>query len=177
MAGLWTNLLALALLMAAPAADETISLAPAMEPLRFLVGHWEGAGDVTDAHGRSHGVSTIGVEADGRVLLRRDHTEVVDVAGKRTEGFGQLMVVYGEGPGVRADYMDGEGHVIHYGPAVVVAGRSVEFTSAEVPGAPTFRLRYDAVGAERLKVAFTIRPPGQATFQPIAVGELHRTAP
>jgi hypothetical protein len=123
------------------------------------------------------GVSTISVEADGRVLLRRESTAVFDKAGKRIQASGQVMVIYAEGPAVKADYMDGEGHVIHYGRADVVAGRSVEFTTVEVSGAPTFRLRYGALGDGRLKVVFTIRPPEQSSLQPIAVGALQRSKP
>jgi hypothetical protein len=53
----------------------------------------------------------------------------------------------------------------------------VEFTTVEVSGAPTFRLRYGALGDGRLKVVFTIRPPEQSSLQPIAVGALQRSKP
>jgi hypothetical protein len=149
-------------------------LTPALQPLGFLVGHWEGGGPVSDTGGRAHGVSAITVEADGRALWRNDRNETFDKSGKPTGGFGQVMLIYPEAGGVKADYVDGEGHVIHYGPAVIVAGRSVEFTSIAPASAPTFRLLYETEGADTLKISFTFRPPGGTTFLPIAVGEVHR---
>jgi hypothetical protein len=145
----------------------------ALAPLGFLVGHWEGGGEVTDTGGKAVGVSDMTVEANGRLLLRRDRNETLDKSGKVVGALGQVMSVYEEGGAVRADYVDGEGHVIHYGPAVIVPGRSVEFTSV-APAGPIFRLRYEAVGADALKIWFGLKPPGVADFQPIAIGDVHR---
>lgn len=161
---------------AAPQFARAATLDGALKPLEFLVGKWEGAGAVQETGGRARGVSVISVEANGKALLRNDHNETYDKAGKLKESFGQLMTVYEEGGAVKADYVDGEGHVIHYGPAVAVDGKSVEFTSIAPPGAPVFRLRYEASGADGLKVWFGIRAPGKADFAPIATGELHRAA-
>jgi len=168
-------LILLALAAAGPAGAQTKTLVTALQPLQFLVGRWEGGGEVSDTGGRAHGVSTISIEADGRALLRSDRNALLDKAGKPTEGFGQLMTIYADAGGVRADYVDGEGHVIHYGPAGIVAGKSVEFTSVAAAGTPVFRLRYEADGPDTLRIAFMIEPPGQTAFQPIAIGELHRT--
>jgi hypothetical protein len=154
---------------------QAATLTPSLQPLNFLVGAWEGAGEVSDTGGHAHGVSAITIEADGKALLRNDRNEVLDKAGKPTQAFHQMMLIYPDAGGVRADYVDGEGHVIHYGPAAIVDGKSVEFVSTAPAGAPVFRLRYDAVGADRLKISFSIQPPGQTAFQPIAVGEVHRT--
>jgi len=164
------GLMGLALATGAQAA----TLAPALQPLSFLVGKWEGGGEVSDSGGRALGVSIISAQADGKALLRDDHNDLFDKAGKQTGQFHQIMLIYPDAGGVRGDYVDGEGHVIHYGPATIVAGQSVEFVSTAPPGAPVFRLRYDAEGTEALKISFAIRPPGQTTFQPIAVGEVHR---
>ena len=111
------------------------TLQGALKPLQFLVGHWEGSGEVTATGGAARGVSDMTVEADGRLLLRRDRNEALDKAGHREGGLGQMMSIYEEGAAVRGDYVDGEGHVIHYGPATVVDGKSVEFTSVTPPGA------------------------------------------
>ena len=158
-----------------PGLAQAAELAAPLKPIAFLVGRWEGTGEAKDAGAPERGLSTISVEADGRVLLRSDRTTVAGKPGQPGGSFSQVMMIYAEADGVRGDYVDGEGHVIHYGPASVVAGRSVEFTSAAPAGAPIFRLRYDADGADALKVAFMICPPGAADFHPIAVGEVHRS--
>lgn len=169
-------LAALALLAPVPALAQTMTPVAALKPLEFLVGRWEGGGRVADGGESAQGASTISVEANGRVLLRQDRNTVFDKTGKATQSFGQVMMIYAEADGVRADYADGEGHVIHYGPAAIVAGSSVEFASSAPPGAPVFRLRYEARGPNELRIAFAVRPPGQAAFQPIADGVVHRVS-
>lgn len=163
---------ALAVALLAPGLAAAQALDPALRPLAFLLGRWEGQGEVNDTGGRAHGVSTISAEADGHLLLRRDRNEVLDKAGRPTSGFGQVMMIYDEAAQVRGDYVDGEGHVIHYGPAVITPGRAIEFTSLG-PG-PIFRLRYEAEGTDTLKIWFGLRPPGAPGFQPIAIGEVRR---
>ncbi len=148
-------------------------LAAPLKPLAFLVGRWDGGGVVADTGGTAKGFSTITVEANGGVLLRKDHTALFDKAGKLTGGFDQVMMIYPDAGGVRADYSDGQ-HLIHYTSARVEPGRSVEFIGDARPGAPTFRLRYEIEGPDVLTVTFGVVPPGQTTFQPIATGELHR---
>jgi len=175
-----THILGLALLgstldLAMASGGGAQTLAGPLEPLSFLVGRWEGGGPVSDTGGRATGVSTISIAAGGRALVRRDQSQLFDKQGALSEGLDQLMTLYPEAGGVRADYLDGQGHVIHYGPASIVPGKSLEFTSEAAPGAPVFRLRYDADGPDRLKIAFMIRPPGQSAFQPIAIGTLRRS--
>lgn len=145
----------------------------ALAPLAFMVGSWQSDdGQVMDTGRRSSGRSAITSELGGAMLLRRDHTDLLDKAGKPVGGFDQLMTIYVEAGRVRADYLDGQ-HVIHYVSAELTPGKAVTFSSA--PGAgPVFRLTYQAETADTLKVTFGMIPPGQTDFQPIAVGTLHR---
>jgi len=145
-----------------------------LQPLGFLVGEWEGGGPVPETGGRAHGFSTITAQADGHVLVRSDRNDAFDGAGRLSHSFAQFMSIYADKGGVYADYIDGDGHVIHYGPATVIDGKAVEFISVAASGAPTFRLRYDADGSNGLKIWFGSRPPGKATFAPIAFGEIYR---
>jgi len=147
-------------------------LKPDLAGLGFLVGQWKSNdGKVADTDGTSNGTSTISIEADGTALLRRDHTETFDAKGKSSSGFDQIMMIYFENGAVRADYVDGEGHVIHYASANVVAGKSVTFDSA--PGAgPAFRLVYELQAPATLAVSFGMTQSGQ--FHPIASGTLSR---
>lgn len=164
----------LALCIAVPAIAETPPLKPELAPVGFLVGRWEGAdGKVADTGGSSKGSSVVTVEANGGVLLRRDHTDLFDAKHNATGGFDLIMLIYPEGNEIHADYSDGD-HVIHYASAAVVPGSSVTFSSASVPGAPTFQLSYTVQGTDSLLLKFGMILPGQTAFHAIATGTLTR---
>ena len=149
---------------------------PGLAGVSFLIGDWRaGEGQVAETGGRTKGRSLITLEAGGNVLLRKDHTDLFDPAGKPTGSFEQVMMIYPEGDTLHADYSDGQ-HVIHYVSAAIVAGQSVTFTSAPQPNAPTFRLRYSLTAPRTLGIAFDMAPPGSAGFHPIATGSLTNTA-
>jgi hypothetical protein len=171
------RLLAAAVLTACvswPAAAQP-PLAPDLAGVGFLVGHWKSDdGKVSDTGGTSKGSSTITAEANGEALLRRDHTDLFDKAGKPAGGFDQIMLIYPEGGTLHADYSDGQ-HVIHYTKADVVAGKSVTFTSAVSPGAPAFQLHYEVQSPDALALTFGMIPPGQTTARPIAAGTLKKS--
>jgi hypothetical protein len=156
--------------LAAPAKK----LGPELEPLGFLVGNWTaGQGTVADPGGTAGGRSAFSIEAGGGVLLRRDHTPLKGPDGKRAGGLDQVMLIYPEGGMLKADYSDGS-HVIHYVSADVTPGRSVVFRTAAQPGAPSFRLTYEAAPGDRLAVKFEMAAPGATAFQPVAEGEMVR---
>ncbi len=160
---------------AAPAMAESPHLAPALAPIGFLVGHWVGDdGKVAETGGTSRGTSVITAEVGGAVLLRRDHTELRDAAGKPSGGFDLITMIYPDGGTLHADYSDGQ-HIIHYTSAEIAPGRSVIFTSSAATGAPRFRLSYTVEGPKTLALDFAMSPPGQSEYQPIAQGHLHRT--
>jgi hypothetical protein len=155
-----------AALIGAPALAEP--LAGPLAPLGFMVGDWRGDGDASGAG--AGGVSAIHPELDGRVLVRRDH--VVTKAGG---AFDIYMVVYPDGGGLRAEFIDTEGHTIHYA-ATPAAGGAQPAVTFESPGsamAPGFRLTYAAVSPDRLHIRFEIAPPGGA-YKPYSEGDVVR---
>ena len=161
------------LLLATPVFADA-ALKPALQPIAFLVGNWDsGEGKVAETGGTSKGGSLISVESDGSALLRRDHTELFDKAGKPAGGFHQTMLIYPDGNTLKADYVDGEGHAIHYVSADVMAGKSVTFNGAPGQG-PVFRLTYEMKMPDMLTVTFGMTPPGASEFRPIATGTLKR---
>lgn len=161
-----------ALFLTGSAAAGAQSPAPTLADLSFLVGEWTaGKGVVADTGGTSTGRSTITPEAGGAVLLRRDHTDLFDTAGKPSGGFDQIMMIYPEGGTIHADYSDGS-HVIHYDRAEIEPGRAITFTSAAKPGQPVFRLSYYLSAPDRLSIGFAMQLPGATAFQPVANGIL-----
>lgn len=161
------------LVLATPALADA-ALKPPLLPIAFLVGNWDqGEGKVAETGGPSKGGSVISVESDGSALLRRDHTELFDKAGKPAGGFHQTMLIYPDGDELKADYVDGEGHAIHYVSTEMVAGKSVTFTGAPGQG-PVFKLTYELKAPGLLAVSFGMTPPGGSEFRPIAAGTLRK---
>lgn len=150
-------------------------LKPELSGLAFLVGGWAASdGTVAETGGHASGTSRITVEAQGAVLLRRDHTVLTDANGAPAGDFDQIMMIYADAGAVRADYSDGT-HLIHYDLAQIEPGRSVTFASRGPADAPTFRLTYALTAPNVVAIDFGMVPPGAGEVRPIASGVMHRT--
>ncbi len=173
---------ALALVLGTAIAPVAVAAPPPvaapLEPLRFLAGTWRGEGDGTP--GLGSGTATFAFDLDGRVLVRRNHTEYPAAGGRPATVHDDLMVIH-PAPGGRAlaaIYFDNEGHVIEYDDVVVSPdGKRVVLTSEVEPSAPTFRLTYAQVDASTVDVTFEIAPPGKpGAFKPYVSGRTRRVA-
>jgi len=159
--------------LASPTMAQT-GLKPPPAPLEFLLGNWKSDdGKIAETGGTSKGGSQLSIASDGWALLRQDHTELFDKNGKPTGGFHQTMVIYPENGAIHADYVDGEGHAIHYISTELAPGKSVTFSSTPGQG-PVFRLRYELQAPQTLAVSFGMTPPGQSEFRPIASGTMRK---
>ncbi len=135
---------------------------PAWEPLRPLVGSWEGRDDARHTTGRF----TLAPDLGGAVLVRRNYDETPQ--GHHED----LMVIYRDPGGLRAKYFDNEGHVIDY--AVAAQGAHVELVSDPIANLPRFLLTYDVHGPNELAIDFAMAPPGSTDFKHYTGGIVHR---
>jgi len=137
------------MLAALPArtADPVASLAQ----LRFLLGEWEAVAKP----GEGSGSCSFSAELQGRILVRRNHAEVPAAQGRPAGIHDDWMILYSEGPGLRADYWDNEGY------AVQAAEDGAVFLSEPSAAAPRFRLIYAALPDGRVAGKFEIAPPGK----------------
>lgn len=166
-------LLALALLLGAPAAAAPSPKADPWSPLRFLVGTWkaEGGGKPGDPVG---GGFTFAIDLDGKVAVRRSRAEYAPRTAEATGTVHQdLTVVYPKGRGLQALSWDDEGHVIRY--AVRSEAGTVIFESEPGQPGPRYRLVYARRGADVVEIARSIAKPGQP-FQPHVTGLARRIA-
>ena len=161
------------LCLASPAVAQS-PLKPPLAPLGFLLGNWNSDdGKVPETGGTSKGGSIISAQSDGWALLRQDHTELFDKDGKPAGGFHQTMVIYPDNGAGHADYVDGEGHAIHYVSADIAPEKAVTFSSAPGHG-PQFRLRYELQSPGVVAISFGMIPPEQSEFHLIATGTLRK---
>jgi hypothetical protein len=128
---------------------------------RFLLGAWtaEGAG----RPGQAKGEFTFALELQGKVLARRNRSEVHSGPDRPAAVHDDLMIVYPaeKGQPLRAVYFDSEGHVILYALHPSEDRRSLTFLSEPSSTMPRFRLTYAQRGEDQVAVAFAIAPPGQ----------------
>lgn len=139
----------LALALAAPSRAAT----PSFPGLSWLEGRWVGEG------GGQPGVGTFSFapEAGGEIIVRRNTADLPAQAGRPAQRHEDFMVIFRDGPEVRAAYWDNEGQTIRYQVAFPEPGL-VTFVSGVGPG-PRFKLTYRNRGAGRLDGLFQIAEP------------------
>ncbi len=128
--------------------------------IRFLFGEWVSASGGGAPGEAVSGGFTFALELDGRIVMRRSHSEYAPKPGEK-DGVkhSDLLVAFSTPAGLRATYWDNEGHTIQYS-IKTEAGRVTFESDAAVPG-PRFKLVYEAQG-NALAITFFIAPPGGA---------------
>jgi len=142
---------------------------------RFLVGEWEAAGHGSPGEGKGH--FSFALDLQGKVIVRKSHTDYPAAAGRPAFAHDDLMVIYADegGQKFRADYYDNEGHVIRYTASLSSDGQTVSFISDIVPAQPRFRLTYIKTTADTLGIKFEIAPPGAPeNFKVYVEGTAHK---
>ena len=147
----WSSVLFVIALTAAPRADTPAALAP----LQFLLGEWEGLGDQAGATGGF----TFAPGLQGHVILRTNYSNTPASAGRPASRHDDVMVIYVEAAQVRAEYFDSEGHVIRY--TAETRPGEVVFVSEINAAEPRYRLTYTRASATTLNGTFEVAPPGR----------------
>ena len=129
-------------------------------PLQFLLGSWiaEGGG----APGQATGGFSFTADLHGVVLVRKSYAEYPATKDKPAYRHDDLMVIYKDAAtNLRAIFFDNEGHTINYSVRSADDGNSIEFLSDLQSSSPRFRLTYQKVSTDALKLKFEIAPPGK----------------
>ncbi len=125
----------------------------------FLVGEWT-LGEGGGAPGQAiSGWFSFLPELGGKILLRKNHSEYSSAKGGSIVVHDDLMVVYHEAGVAKAFYADNEGHVIHYRVSLSADKKRITFLSEQATGEARYRLTYEDVSLDTVKVVFEIAPP------------------
>ncbi|MDQ3744837.1 MAG: hypothetical protein M3444_10675 [Acidobacteriota bacterium] len=142
--------------------------------LRFLLGKWAGEGG--GEAGQGSGYFTFEEGLQGKVLIRKNHSEYPATKDRPAFAHDDLMIVYADAAnGPRAFYTDSEGHVINYALSVSEDGQSVTFLSDPRDPGPRYRLTYVLTGPDTLALTFEASPPGQPDrFRKLIEGKVRK---
>ena len=146
-----------------------------LDSLRFLLGRWEGVGG--GEAGQGSGYFTFEEGLQGKVLVRKNHSEYPATKDRPAFVHDDLMIVYADPQtgGARAFYTDSEGHVINYAVGVSGEGQSVTFLSDPRDPGPRYRLTYFLTAPDTLALTFeTAAPSRPEQFQKLIEAKVRR---
>ncbi len=164
----WRPALLVAALVLFPllAAGSPGAAAPSPDPWSrwlFLLGDWQGEG--AGAPGQAAGAVEFHLDLERHVLVRRNRVDYAPKPGEKN-GFSHedLLLMYLEPPDttLRGIYFDSEGHVIHYRARLPEGEGTAALESEGGPGDMRYRLDYALQPDGKLKISFSMAPPGAA---------------
>jgi hypothetical protein len=125
----------------------------------WLFGEWVGEG--SGRPGQGSGSFSLTPELDGKVLIRKSHSEYPVTKDKPRFVHDDLMIISPAAKGLspKAVYYDNEGHIIEYG--IVQSDTSISFTSSRLPNVPVFRLIYAKRPEGKINVSFQLSQDGE----------------
>ncbi|MDD8018824.1 MAG: hypothetical protein PHP42_10665 [Bacteroidota bacterium] len=124
----------------------------------WLIGDWAGEG--SGVPGQGGGWFSLQPDLDGKILLRKNHSEYPATKDKPKIVHDDLMIVYFDYTGQpdKAIYFDNEGYTINY--TITYAEKSIIFTSDKVQSSPLFRLTYVFLDKETIGIKFEMSRDG-----------------
>lgn len=124
----------------------------------WLMGEWKGEGN--GKPGAGEGTFSFKEDLDGKVLIRKAHSEYEANGNMPHTIHNDLMIVYADYTGnpSKAIYFDNEGHTINY--SVTYTGKTIVLLSEKIAGVPTFRLTYTLLDDETVDTKFEMSRDG-----------------
>jgi hypothetical protein len=124
-----------------------------------LIGDWLGEG--SGVPGQGGGTFSFKLDLEGKILVRKSHSEYPAAADKARVIHDDLMIVYPDRSGdpAKAIYFDNEGHTINY--AIAYADKKIVLTSEKNPPLPVFRLTYTLLDDETVNTEFAMSKDGE----------------
>lgn len=125
----------------------------------WLMGGWEGEGG--GQPGQGSGSFSFKTDLDGKILVRKSHSEYPASGNRPATIHDDLMVVSIDQTGnpAKAIYFDNEGHTINY--SITYAPDSVVLQSEKTPDAPVFRLTYSKIDEQTVNTKFELSHDGE----------------
>jgi len=144
--------------------------------LKFLEGTWVGEGTAETGQSGS-GSCSFEPGLQGKVLLRKNHSEYPAANGRPTIMHDDVMIIYQDKGRhqLRAFYTDNEGNIINYTVRASEDGKSAVFLGDSEPGARRYRLTYVLAKPDHMTITFEMAPPETPDkFQKFIEGKLKR---
>ncbi len=130
----------------------------AWQKWNWLIGEWVGEGN--GVPGQGSGEFSLQPDLDGKVLIRRSHSEYPATKDKPLVVHDDLMIIspVSSSQPEKANYFDNEGHTIDY--SATHTDSSIVFNSIN-PKMPLFRLTYVLLDKNTIDVIFEMSTDGQ----------------
>lgn len=134
----------------------------------WLMGEWKGEG--SGQPGDGGGTFSFKNELDGKILVRKSHSEYPANGNRPATVHDDLMIVSLDlnGKPTKAIYFDNEGHTINYN--IEYRDASIIMTSEKSSNSPIFRLTYSLLANQMVNTKFEMSQDGEK-FVPYVEGK------
>lgn len=131
---------------------------PDWESIKWLTGEWIGEGN--GQPGQGNGTFTFKFDLNGKIIVRKGHTDFPQQGNKPASVHDDLMIIYADASGnpSKAIYFDNEGHIINY--QLEISANTVTLTSEKSDNSPIFRLTYSLLEDGKFNTKFEISQDG-----------------
>lgn len=125
----------------------------------WLIGDWKGEG--SGQPGQGGGTFSFNPDLDGKILVRKSHSEYPASGNRPATIHNDLMIVSLDfnGNPTKAVYFDNEGHTINY--TITYSPKTIVLLSDKTPNVPIFRLTYSLLDDQRVNTKFEMSQDGE----------------